>query len=50
MADNSLQKERELLCKQLQLLAEQSVGCSPSELAELSEQMTMIYLALKPEC
>ncbi len=41
-------EERELLHKQLQLLAEQSVGCMPIELAELSEQMVAIYSALNP--
>lgn len=37
---------REILCKQLQLLAEQSIGCNPYELAELSEQMVSIYSVL----
>ncbi len=39
-------EERELLHKQLQLLAEQSKGCMPMELVALSEQMISIYLAL----
>lgn len=43
-----LQEERELLHKQLQLLAEQSVGCMPMELAALSEQMVAIYSVLNP--
>ena len=42
-----LQEERELLHKQLQLLAEQSKGCVPTELAELSAQMVAIYSVLK---
>lgn len=41
-------EERELLHKQLKLLAEQSVGCTPMNLAALSEQMVFIYLALNP--
>lgn len=41
-------EERELLHKQLQLLAEQSVGCMPMELAALSEQMVAIYSVLNP--
>lgn len=41
-------EERELLHKQLQLLAEQSKGCAPAELAELSEQMVSIYSVLNP--
>lgn len=40
-------KEREMLHKQLELLAERSKGCSPLELAELSEQMATIYSLLK---
>lgn len=39
-------QERELLHKQLELLAEQSKGCLPHELAELSEQMVAIYSVL----
>ena len=41
-------EERELLHKQLKLLAEQSKGCMPTELAVLSEQMVAIYSALNP--
>ena len=41
-------EERELLHKQLQLLAEQSKGCVPTELAELSAQMVAIYSVLNP--
>lgn len=40
------QEERELLHKQLQLLAEQSKSCTPTELAKLSEQMIAIYSVL----
>lgn len=43
-------EERELLRKQLRLLAEQSQKCLPTELEEqtkLSEQMVAIYFALK---
>lgn len=46
---NVLAEERELLHKQLKLLAEQSIGCMPMELAALSEQMVAIYYALSPE-
>ncbi len=45
---NAYVEERELLHQQLQLLAEQSKGCLPMELAELSAQMSAIYLALNP--
>lgn len=45
---NLFPEERELLHKQLQLLAEQSVGCMPMELAALSEQMVAIYSVLNP--
>ncbi len=41
-------EERELLHKQLQLLAEQSKGCLPMELAAVSEQMVAIYSVLNP--
>lgn len=41
-------KEKELLRKQLELLSEQSVGCLPHDLAELSEQMVAIYSVLNP--
>lgn len=41
-------EERELLHKQLQLLAEQSNGCPPMELAALSKQMAVIYSVLNP--
>ncbi|MBP3604749.1 MAG: hypothetical protein J6J79_11430 [Lachnospiraceae bacterium] len=44
---NIYAQERELLHKQLELLAEQSKGCSPMELAELSAQMVAIYSVLK---
>lgn len=40
-------EERELLHKQLQLLAEQSKGCVPTDLAQLSAQMVAIYSVLK---
>ena len=40
-------EERELLHKQLELLAEKSENCSPHELAELSEQRVAIYSLLK---
>lgn len=43
-----LKEERELLHKQLQLLAEQSKSCIPTELAKLSEQMIVIYSVLVP--
>lgn len=42
----SLLEERELLHKQLELLAERSKGCTPTELAKLSAQMTAIYMVL----
>lgn len=45
---NVYEEERELLHKQLKLLAEQSVGCLPHDLAELSEQMVAIYSVLNP--
>lgn len=45
---NEYTEQRELLYKQLQLLAEQSVGCMPMELAALSEQMVAIYSVLNP--
>ncbi len=45
--DNVFAQERELLHKQLELLAEQSKGCQPHELAELSAQMVAIYSVLK---
>lgn len=45
-----LQDERELLHKQLRLLAEQSKSCTPTELAKLSEQMIAIYSVLGPGC
>lgn len=41
-------EERKLLHKQLELLAEQSKGCSPAELAEVSAQMVAIYSVLNP--
>lgn len=41
-------EERKLLYKQLELLAEQSKGCMPMELAALSEQMVSIYSVLNP--
>lgn len=44
--NNTFAQDRELLHKQLELLAEQSKGCLPHELAELSEQMVAIYSAL----
>lgn len=44
---NEYTEQRELLYKQLQLLAEQSIGCMPMELAALSEQMVAIYSVLK---
>lgn len=44
---NVFAEERKLLSKQLELLAEQSNGCSPMELAALSEQMAAIYSLLK---
>lgn len=47
---NIFAEERELLHKQLKLLAEQSVGCLPHDLAELSEQMVAIYRVLVPGC
>lgn len=46
--NNVFAQERELLHKQLELLAEQSKGCPPVELAALSEQMVAIYSALNP--
>lgn len=36
-------RERELLYKQFELLAEQSKNCTPMELAELSKQMLAIH-------
>ena len=47
---NVYAEERELLHKQLQLLAEQSKSCTPTELAKLSEQMVTIYSVLDPVC
>lgn len=47
---NIFAEERELLHKQLELLAEQSIGCMPMELAALSEQMIAIYRVLVPGC
>lgn len=48
---NYYAEERELLHKQLELLAELSknVNLEAMELAALSEQMIMIYLAINPE-
>lgn len=43
---NVFAEERELLCKQMKLLAERSANCHTAELANLSEQMVAIYLAL----
>lgn len=43
---NLLAEERALLHKQLELLAEQSKGCQPMELAAISEQMVSIYSVL----
>lgn len=44
---NVLYEERDLLHKQLELLAEQSKGsCSKENLALLSEQMVNLYRAL----
>lgn len=40
-------EERELLRKQLELLAERSKDCNPIVLAELSAQMVAIYESLK---
>ncbi len=45
---NPYEEERELLHKQLELLAEQSIGCMPMELAALSERMVAIYSVLNP--
>lgn len=47
---NEYTEQRELLYKQLQLLAEQSKSCTPTELAKLSEQMVAIYSVLDPVC
>lgn len=41
-------KERELLHSQLVFLAEQSKGCTPIELTEISAQMIAIYSVLHP--
>lgn len=40
------QEERELLHKQMVLIAEKSKTCAPNELAELSAKMAAIYLAM----
>ena len=40
-----LQEERELLHKQLQLLAEQSKSCTPTELAKLSTDGCYLFCA-----
>lgn len=47
---NYYAEERELLHKQLELLAEQSINCRcmPMELAVLSGQMVSIYSTLNP--
>ena len=45
---NLFPEERELLHKQLELLAERSKDCSPTALAELSAQMVSVYTALNP--
>ena len=45
---NVYAEERELLHKQLELLAERSKDCSPTALAELSAQMVSVYAALNP--
>ena len=45
---NPYEEERELLHKQLELMAERSIGCMPMELAALSEQMSVIYSVLNP--
>ena len=45
---NVYAEERELLHKQLELLAERSKDCSPTALAELSAQMVSVYTALNP--
>lgn len=43
---NIYKEERELLHKQLELLAEQSKSCQSHELAELSGQMVNLFCAL----
>lgn len=45
-SNNTYIEEKELLHEQMKLLAEQSKGCQPHELAELSEQMVAIYSVL----
>jgi len=46
---NIFAEERELLHKQLQLLAEKSnESCSPEALVILSEQMVKVYTAINP--
>ncbi len=45
---NIYAESRELLYKQLELIAEQSRECKPIELAALSEQMVAIYSVLNP--
>lgn len=46
--NTACQEEKEILCKQLALLAECSKkgSCSYLELAEITKQMVAIYLAL----
>ena len=41
-----IQEERELLHKQLELIAEKSKNCSPGNLAALTAQMVAIYSVL----
>ena len=45
---NTYTEVKELLHKQLQLLAEKSIRCTPVELAAISEQMVAIYSVLNP--
>lgn len=49
---NTFLKDREILHKQLELLAENSKSgsCSYSDLAEISKQMVAIYSALHNPC
>ncbi len=47
MEENNVYKEEmKMLHEQFKLLAEQSKGCQPHELAELSEQMVAIFSVL----
>jgi hypothetical protein len=41
-----MRKEKELLCQQLELLAEQSKGAMEKDLSELSDSMCEVYKSI----